>query len=468
LKKKNRILTAALATTLTFGAFSVQTYAQPTVIAEQQYSVINALDNKILNQINADNIYNMIAHLEQTPRVAASPEEYAAVQYIKQQFESYGYEAEVQPFEFFGFTAPHTVELSVDGTSLSPGAFTYTPSGEVSAPLEFVGLGRQADLEGKDLTGKIALIQRGEISFGDKVLNAARKGAVGVIIFNNAAGALNGTLGGASDDYVPAVSISQAEGNQLVSKLNSGEAVEASLTVLGASSGIRTSHNVIASKKATNKNKDNGNVIVLTSHHDSVPGAPGANDNASGTAMVLELARVLKNAPTDTEIRFITFGAEELGLIGSRHYVNTLPDNELNRIVANFNLDMVGSRDAGDLVMRTVDGQANLVTELAQSTSSRLNGEPTPFGRGGSSDHVPFGEKGIPAALFIHSPLEPWYHTPEDTLDKISKEKLQDVAEIVGTAIYDYARFDNQGPKPKKKEKIDNLPKQMYFEENVQ
>lgn len=467
MKKKNRLLTAALATTLAFGGLSVQAFAQPTTIAEQQFSGVNGLDNKVLNKINADNIYNTIAHLEKTPRVAASPEEYAAVQYIKQQFESYGYEAEIQPFEFFGFTTPHTVKLVVDGTSLSPGAFTYTPSGEVTAPLEYVGLGRPADLAGKDLTGKIALIQRGEISFGDKVLNAARSGAEGVIIFNNASGALNGTLGGASEEYVPAVSISLAEGNQLVSKLNSGETVEGSITVLGASSGLRTSHNVIASKKATNKNKDNGNVVVLTSHHDSVPGAPGANDNASGTAMVLELARVLKNLPTDTEVRFITFGAEELGLIGSRHYVNTLPENELNRIVANFNLDMVGSRDAGDLVMRTVDGQANLVTDLAQATSSRLNGEPTPFARGGSSDHVPFGEKGIPAALFIHSPLEPWYHTPQDTLDKISKEKLQDVAEIVGTAIYDYARFDNQGPKPKKKGKVNNLPKQMYFEEDV-
>ncbi|CAG9620246.1 Aminopeptidase YwaD [Sutcliffiella rhizosphaerae] len=466
MKKKKRLITMALAATLAFGAFNVQANAQPTAIAEQSFQGVNGLDNKILKQINVDNIYNHIAHLEQTPRVAASPEEYAAVQYIKQQFEAYGYNAEIQPFEFFGFTTPHTVALTVNGTSLPAGFFTYTASGEVTAPLEYVGLGRLTDLENKDLTGKIALIQRGDIPFGEKVLNAARSGAEGVIIFNNAAGSLSGTLGGASEEYVPAVSLSLAQGQALVAQLENEE-VTASIKVLGASSGLRTSHNVIASKKATNKNKDNGKAIVLTSHHDSVPGAPGANDNASGTAMVLELARVLKNQPTDTEIRFITFGAEELGLIGSRHYVSNLPDSELNRIAANFNLDMVGSRDAGDLVMRTVDGQANLVTELAQATSTRLNGEPTPFARGGSSDHVPFGEAGIPAALFIHSPLEPWYHTPEDTLDKISKEKLQDVAQIVGTAIYDYARFDNQGPKPKRV-KPASIPQQMYFEEDVQ
>ncbi len=115
---------------------------------------------------------------------------------------------------------------------------------------------------------------------------------------------------------------------------------------------------------------------------------------------------------------------------------------------------MVGSRDAGDLVVNSVDGEPNLVTELTQASSLRLNGEPTRLGRSGSSDHVPFAEAGIPAALFIHSPLEPWYHTSEDTIDKISKEKLKDVAQIVSTAIYDYARFDNQ-------KEIQNLKQQL-------
>ncbi|MDV2682971.1 DUF4910 domain-containing protein [Alkalihalophilus lindianensis] len=462
---KKAILSIALVTSLTLSSVGVQAFASPAVTT--QSGVHNVLDNRVINKINVENIYNTIDYLQQSPRVAATEEEYQAVLYIKEQFEAYGYEAEIQPFEFFGFTAPHTVDLMVNGTSLTPNSFTYTASGEVNAELEYVGLGRPLELEGKDLEGKIAIIQRGEISFGDKVLNAARAGAAGVIIFNNTTGALNGTLGGANDEFVPVVSISQAEGTALVSQLEGGESVEASLTVLGAESGLRTSNNVIASKKATNKNKDNGNVIVVSSHHDSVPGAPGANDNASGTAMVLELARAMKNLPTDTEIRFATFGAEELGLIGSRHYVNTLPESELNRIAANFNLDMVGSKDAGDLVMRTVNGQPNLVTELAQSSSLRLNGAPTPFSQGGSSDHVPFGEKGVPAALFIHSPLEPWYHTPEDTIDKISKEKLEDVAQIVGTAIYDYASFDNMGPKPKKG-KPQSVDTHMYFEEDVQ
>lgn len=463
--KQNKFLSIALAIILVFGGLSVPVFAQSTTV---QQSEQNPLDNKVINQIDAENIYNMIDFLQQTPRVASTPEEYAAVQFVKNQFESYGYEAEIQEFEYFGYTPPHTVDLTINGQSLNPSVFTYTPSGELQAPLEFVGFATTAELEGKDLSGKIALVERGSNSFAEKVLNAAEKGAVGVIIFNNTTGVINGTLGAADDRYVPAVAISQDQGNDLVSKLNNGETVTATIEVLGVSAGLRTSHNVIASKKPTNKMKDNGKVITLTSHHDSVAAAPGANDNASGTAMVLELARVLKDLPTDTEIRFITFGAEELGLIGSRHYVNNLPEAELDRIVANFNLDMVGSREAGRLVMATVDGQPNLVTELSQASSLRLNGEPTPFARGGSSDHVPFGEAGIPAALFIHSPTEPWYHTPEDTIDKISKEKLQDVAEIVATAIYDYARFDNQTPQQPQKAKAKKLPEQMFFEESLQ
>lgn len=464
---KKPLLSFALATTLALGAVGTQpVFAKPVEATENQGAKV--FDHQVIKKINAENIYNHIAALSKTPRIAGTDAEDQAVQYVKNQFESYGFDVEVQPFQYYGYTSPHTTELKVEGYSgtLNPSAFTYTVSGNVKGELVYAGLGKVDELRNVDLTGKIALIKRGDISFADKVLNAAERGAVGVIIFNNVAGTINGTLGGANDNYVPAVSLTKAEGDALADKLAYGEKLNATLKIEGARTGESTSHNVIATKKPTNKNKDTNNIIVVSSHHDSVPGAPGANDNASGTAMTLELARVFKNVPTDTEIRFITFGAEELGLIGSTYYVNNLSDDEIDRTVANFNLDMVGSRDAGDLVMLTLDGNANLVTELAQASSTRLNGIATPFGQGGRSDHVPFAEVGIPAALFIHSPTEPWYHTPEDSIDKISKEKLQDVAEIVGAAVYEQARFDNKGPKPKKGKK-EKAKADFYHEQDV-
>ena len=81
--------------------------------------------------------------------------------------------------------------------------------------------------------------------------------------------------------------------------------------------------------------------------------------------------------------------------------------------------------------------------ENGQAASTKLNGKPTPVDQGDSSDHVPFAKAGIPAALFIHNPAEPWYHKPEDKIDKISKAKLQDVAEIVTLAIMNQTRVEH-------------------------
>ncbi|MBT2640577.1 M20/M25/M40 family metallo-hydrolase [Bacillus sp. ISL-39] len=465
--KKKPYLSFALAAGLAVSTLGVQaSYAKPAE-TPQQVQPFNVYDNKVLDKINVENIYNNIEYLSRTPRVAGTQAEHNAIQYVKEQFESYGYETELQEFTFYGYTAPHTVELTVDGypDEIKPKSFTYGMDGTVSGELVYAGLGQAGDFEGKDVSGKIALIQRGSISFADKVLNAAANGAAGVIIFNNAAGDLNGTFGSPNEAYVPAVAISQEVGQALVDQLNNGDTLTGSINIEGAEAGMRTSYNVIATKAPTNKNKAKDGIVALGAHHDSVPGAPGANDDASGTAMTLELARVMKDLPTNMEMRFITFGAEELGLIGSRYYVSQLSEEEKDRFVGYFNMDMVGSRDAGDLVINTPDGNENIVSQTAQASSERLNGEPTPIQPGGSSDHVSFYEGGIASGSFNHRPLEPWYHTPEDTIDKISKEKLQDVAEIVGTAVYDIVRPENQGPKVKRGEE-QKVP-HLYYEEEI-
>ncbi|BAQ09714.1 predicted aminopeptidases [Bacillus sp. OxB-1] len=214
-----------------------------------------------------------------------------------------------------------------------------------------------------------------------------------------------------------------------------------------------TSHNVIATK-APHKNHATGEILYLGSHHDSVPGVPGASDNASGVGVNLEIARVISNMPTTTEIRFLTFGAEEFGLLGSRHYVSTLTEDEKSRSVGMFNFDMVGSKNAGEMIMFTVDGQRNIITNTGASASLRVY-EPLTYGKVGRSDHQPFHDAGIPSAVFTYAPLEPEYHQPTDTIDKISKEKMDNVAKTVAAALYQLARkqtpaLDNSnvGPKP--------------------
>ena len=406
------------------------------------------LENKILQTIDDDNMYENIKSLSKKPRVAGSEQEDEAVSFIEKQFESYGYETKVQPFSFNSYIAPHTIELTLDGFIhiVDPSALEYSVSGHVVGEVVTAGLGKVKELQPLDLTGKIVLLKRGEISFKEKMLNAAKKGAAGVIFYNNAPGTIMGSLGEANGSFVPSVLLTQAEGEKLVKQVKNNPATHASLTIEGANSSTKVSHNVIATKKPSNHNssiKAEHDIIVISAHHDSVAGAPGANDNASGTAMTLELARVLKTITSDTEIRFITFGAEEVGLLGSNYYVNHLSANEIDRIIANFNLDMVGSKDAGQLNLQTIDDKSNLVTELTKVASTKLNGKPTPVNQGDRSDHVPFAKAGIPAALFIHNPAEPWYHKPEDKIDKISKAKLQDVAEIVTLAIMNQTRIEH-------------------------
>ncbi|MFS0862597.1 M20/M25/M40 family metallo-hydrolase [Fredinandcohnia sp. 179-A 10B2 NHS] len=401
-----------------------------------------AFDNKIIKKINADNMYNRIALLSEQPRAAGTEGEYKAVQYIKSQFEEYGYETEIQPF-IFHEVLRGTGSLLINGESLNPYVFSGSFSDEVTAEIIHVGKALAGTVP-DEVDGKIALIERGDITFVEKVQNVLDKGAVGVIMYNNSG--TSNRFGQANPGQdIPAVAITMEQGLNLVEQLENGP-LEATLKVEGSGYIEKTSYNVIASKKP-HKNKDNGQIVMVGAHHDSVPGGPGANDDASGVSAVLELARVMANMPTDTELRFVTFGAEEKGLLGSYHYASTLSEDEADRIVAHFQMDMVGARDAGadhpagGLIMYTIDGQKNLVTDLGAAAGARTS-ELIPYGQLGRSDHQPFHELGIPAALFIHSPVEDSYHSPEDTLDKIDKNKLQQAAEIVGASIYQIARPD--------------------------
>ncbi|WP_227002617.1 M28 family peptidase [Salicibibacter kimchii] len=208
------------------------------------------------------------------------------------------------------------------------------------------------------------------------------------------------------------------------------------------------SQNVIAVKEA--EDVEDPEVIYLTAHYDTVPESPGANDNASGTGSLLEHARVMQDMPTDKEIRFVAFGAEEIGLVGASEYVDQLSTDEIDRSKATYNLDMVGTDwdPASQLHVSTVDGDSNAVWESVDAAAERLgyDDDDQTLHQLGRSDHVPFHEAGIDAALFIwmepgtdpgEAGLEPWYHTPDDTIDHVSPEKIQHVGDLIDEAVSD-------------------------------
>ena len=172
-------------------------------------------------------------------------------------------------------------------------------------------------------------------------------------------------------------------------------------------------------------------VVVVTAHLDSINAlegsaapAPGADDNGSGSAGLLAMARALAGHRATHDLRFVLFGGEEEGLFGSRQHVTSLVPEERSRILAVVNMDMVatlntaaptvlieGGAGVSDPVIEALVETAGIYTSLAVQTS--LN----PF----NSDHVPFIESGVPAVLTIEGAdrANENVHTRSDTLEHI-------------------------------------------------
>jgi hypothetical protein len=197
-------------------------------------------------------------------------------------------------------------------------------------------------------------------------------------------------------------------------------------------------------------NREIENYIVIGAHYDaqgeggiiSMEGSvepevhPGADDNASGTAGLLELAHYFKEHQPNRTLVFIAFSGEELGLLGSRYFVenSTLPEGQ---ILAMVNLDMIGRMEDNKVsIMGT--GTSEAWPELIEeSNRDSLDINLVSSGRG-ASDHTSFYEKGIPV-LHYFTGTHPDYHRPGDTADKINIDGTVKVVRHVKEVI---ARLD--------------------------
>jgi len=215
-------------------------------------------------------------------------------------------------------------------------------------------------------------------------------------------------------------------------------------------------------------------VLVISAHVDAVVRAPGADDDGSGAAVLLEVARVLKDRPARRTIRFIFFNLEELGLIGSRHYVSqqaALWNEGKEKIIGMVSLDAVGyfseapnsqksplppipgrfePRTTGDFIaLVTVSGAAdfNKALEAGIKTGApgletfRFDVLPVPIPDILRSDHAPFLAQGIPAVMMTDTAnfRSPHYHTPTDTIDTIDAPRLTLVARGLAAACVQIA-----------------------------
>jgi Zn-dependent M28 family amino/carboxypeptidase len=325
-----------------------------------------------------------------------------------------GYDVSFQEFTFpyyevlsppiFEQVAP-TLTSYVSGVDFQ--LMMYSASGDVTAELA-VPAGSPLGCAAGDWAGfpaeRIALVQRGACTFQIKADNAAAAGALGVVVYNNVAGLLAGRLGEPGNP-LPIIGTTDTLGAQLLALVPSGVTVHLQTDTI---SQIRETANVIAETPGGDPN----HVVVVGAHLDSRVEGPGINDNGSGSAAILEVAEVFaaQDREPRNKLRFMWFGAEEFGLLGSTHYVANLSDDELDRIEMMLNFDMVGSPN---FVRFIYDGDNSAfppgpgaaegppgsdVIEQAFADffeSEGLATEETPFS--GRSDYGPFIAVGIPA-----------------------------------------------------------------------
>lgn len=418
-------------------------------------------DNEIVTRFDSANSVEHIRHLAVNigPRLNGTPQEREGAEYIGGILESYGFKVSYQTW---GPVSTKRVAKVTSPDADLPGGPNWQMAASTSG--KFTGdngvegqvvdakTGQSAADFPSDTEGKIVLVDYSTTASvrNTAVANAVSRGAIAVILAyptgNSAPPSFTLTT--------PRPNLPVIGGGSAHSAWIRGLLAKGPLTLRIATNEYVNpmGTNVLAVRHAVgDPTGTKAPIVMVGAHIDSVLGAPGAHDDASGNGVSLEIARVLGKYPLDKELRIAGFGGEEGGLLGAREYVKTLTAEEKARFVGEWQMDMVGTPyEPARLWALTPNGQSNFVVEEAYKAADRVGFEGLRNCRLGQSDHQAFYDAGIPASLFIwldYRPpavcgssggsyvTEPEYHRPTDTMDNISPERLQITLDVVGGAV---------------------------------
>lgn len=362
--------------------------------------------------------------------------------------------------------------LTLGKTAVPHAIVPFSGSGEASGKLVFVGYGIADEGKGsgdyagleRKLQGAIVVALEGpppdnphlspvHVRPQQKLINARDHGAAGFILWEPKGAKPWPNHGEASDLKIPAVWVGAEGTDALLAAFGKKPSKEGGIDLKPGARGrgkanvaspvepvVKQTANVAARLPGSG---ESDRVLVVGAHMDHLGMGTstslamgehavhnGADDNASGVGVVLELARAM--AATDPQTRpfdivFIAFGAEEMGLIGSKRYVEALGDEASKRIAAMLNFDMVGRLGDDGLVVSGI-GTSKEWPELVSSLAGSLKLRTTEDGYG-PSDHGSFYEAGVPVLHFFtgsHSD----YHKPTDDIDKINFEGTARIANL--------------------------------------
>ena len=352
--------------------------ANPTACAHR----VNDTPRKLVDCVNKDDLWAHMVKFQQIAdanpgadghpsRNSGEPGYKASADYVANVMRAAGYDVTLQEYKFpYSSIVGDPVFREESPTPRSFGLDTeYRPAriaGSASAKLQPAGgivvpatpapssaSGCSASDFAGFIQGNIALIQRGTCTFAQKVANAEAAGASAAVIFNEGnpgrVGVFNGGLSG--NEHIPVIFTSYAVGTQLLGEYVPGTGPVLTIDVKLIDDPNRSDWNVIADSKGGDPN----NILVIDAHLDAIYGA-GMLDNASGSATILDIAQQLKNTNTRNKLRFIWFGGEELGLLGSDYYVKTLPAAELAKIKFDLDADVTATPNYVAGVLDPKDG----------------------------------------------------------------------------------------------------------------
>lgn len=404
-------------------------------------------------------------------RASGTPGYDASADYVAGQLRAAGYEVRFETFSFPFFeerSKPVLSSGSVDHPADSLRTLAFSGAGEITAPVQPVDLGLSdaplaastSGCEAEDFAGfqagRIALVRRGTCPFQVKVERAQEAGAAAIIIMNQGTDGQDGTFPGrlASPARIPVLGITTSLGRSLAVMATADPAATVRLKI-DVESGNRETRNVLA-ERGTGESP----LVVVGAHLDSVPEGPGMNDNASGTAAVLDAALRLASDPVAPRLRFAFWGAEERGLLGSRHHLSVLPEQERARIGLYVNLDMVGSPNPGRFIQLTQNEPTGLAAPFAASLKAYFDGRGLPLDeragrpRGYGSDDAAFAARQIPTVgLFTGAgerksdehasrfggeagkPFDPCYHQACDVPANIDRAVLGQITDALTQAL---------------------------------
>ncbi|MGH3862896.1 M28 family peptidase [Actinokineospora sp.] len=400
--------------------------------------------------------FQRIADRNGGSRASGTPGHEESVDYVAERLIAAGFEVRLQDFPIiYEETVAERLQVGADTIPITVMRHSPdTPLGGITGPLAVLDATgcEESDFDGADYTGTIVLIRRGGGPHWVKQANAAKAGAIGTIIHNTNDEWLLGNLVSPDNARIPTGGIAKADGATL--RERAGDQVTLDLRRF---SEPRVSRNVIAQTKTGRTDR----VVMAGAHLDSVVDGPGINDAGAGCAALLTAALELGGTPeVRNAVRFAWWGAEELGQIGSNHYVRALSDAQLRDVALYLNFDMLSSTNGGYFVFDGGPGPEGSV-HIEKSFMDFLAGrgvETEPLSLFGGFDHAVFVEAGIPTgglytgATAIKTPeqarkwggtaglaYDPNYHQAADELSNVDQVMLAHNAAAVGWVIAQYA-----------------------------